>query len=75
MTLTDEQVQQQVAWINDAIETVDGSREEMDALKEIFDVEGFGGEEDFVMNFKDAQRLATEKLEWLRGQREEGLRW
>lgn len=74
MTLTDEQVKQQGRWIFEAIVSMDATEKEQQALSEIFHVEGFGGAEDFVMSFKDALRLVTDKLEWLRDQVKEGFR-
>lgn len=74
MTLTDEQTKQQARWIFQAIVSIDATEKEKQALSEIFHVEGFGSDEDYVMSFKDAQRLAVEKLAWLRDQIEEGFR-
>ena len=74
MTLTDEQTKQQVDWIYEAIDTIDATHKEKEGLKDLFHVEGFGGAEDQVMSFKDAQRLASDKMVWLRDQIEEGFR-
>jgi hypothetical protein len=54
---------------------VDASRDEKEALKEIFDIEGFGGAEWYCINSDDYRELAVRKLAWLRDQRAEGLRW
>lgn len=74
MAITNEQAKQQAAWIREAIPTADANTPEKNALAAIFDEEGFGGAEDFVGSLKDAQRLAADKMEWLRGQVEEGFR-
>jgi hypothetical protein len=74
ITDTDEQAKQQSRWIFEAITTIDATEREKQALSDLFHVEGFGGAENEVMNFKDAQRLATDKLHWLRDQIEEGFR-
>jgi hypothetical protein len=50
------------------------SEEEIGALREILHVEGFGGREDKATTMRAAHRIATERMIWLRGQREEGLR-
>jgi hypothetical protein len=73
--MTDEQTKQQGRWIFQAIVALDASEEEQQALSEIFHVEGFGGAEFRVMSFKDALRLAQDRLEWLREQRANGDRW
>ena len=54
---------------------VDASREEKNALKEIFDTEGFGGAEWYCINENDYRQLAIRKLAWLRDMRAEDLRW
>lgn len=53
---------------------VDASREEKEALKEIFDIEGFGGAEFYCINENDYRDLAKRKLVWLWEQRAEGRR-
>jgi hypothetical protein len=63
----DEQTQSVFAAID---QLPDASAEEKDALKQIFQVEGFGGAEDH----DDHDELARERLAWLRQQRAEGLR-
>lgn len=48
--------------------------EEKDALLIILATEGFGGREDRAVDPQSALEVAEERLDWLRGQREEGLR-
>lgn len=48
--------------------------DEVDALLEIYSVEGFGGREDYVRDRASARALAEDRLDWLRGQRDEGHR-
>jgi len=53
---------------------LEGQREEWEALKEIFDVEGFGGRESGVTDQQTAEEVCTERRAWLRDQIEEGFR-
>jgi hypothetical protein len=48
--------------------------DEREALLEILHVEGFGGREDNVATKTEAEYVAIERLLWLRGQRQEGMR-
>jgi hypothetical protein len=50
------------------------SIEEKDALLEILQVEGFDGREDKVTDEESALRVAEDRLEWLREQRNEAVR-
>lgn len=62
-------------WIREAIRSnLDATQKEKDSLAEIFVVEGFGGREDRVRTFAQAERLVSERFAWLRGQKEEGFR-
>lgn len=50
------------------------THQEVAALHEIYNSEGFGGRENVVQNTRNAKALAEDRLIWLREMREEGLR-
>ena len=57
-----------------AINGLDASEDEINALQDILHVEGFGGREDGARNLTFALEIARERLAWLRDMRDEGLR-
>lgn len=57
-----------------AINGLNANEDEINALQDILHEEGFGGREDAAVNPTRALEIARERLAWLRGQREEGLR-
>jgi hypothetical protein len=57
-----------------AIEALDAETVEREALLDILHTEGFGGREDRATDETSAREIAEERLDWYRGQIEEGLR-